>query len=81
MFHALAPDRPDHAFSKAILPRRGRRGRLIPDALLSRYLFDAVQAKLAEQLNNHTQKHAKSDATCRYDEAGMRREILRREPT
>jgi site-specific DNA recombinase len=31
-------------------------------ALLSRDLFDAVQAKLAQQLNNHTQKRAKSDA-------------------
>ena len=31
-------------------------------ALMSRDLFDAVQDKLVEQLNNHTQKRAKSDA-------------------
>ena len=30
--HALAPDRSDEAFNKAILPRRGRRGGLVPDA-------------------------------------------------
>ena len=33
MVHALAPDRPDQPFGKAILPRRGRRGGLVPDAL------------------------------------------------
>ena len=41
------------------------KGEVLPGpqpALLSRDLFDAVQAKLAEQLNNHTQKRAKSDA-------------------
>src|SRR5664280_1304528 len=32
MVHAFAPDRPDQPFSKAILPRRGWRGGLIPDA-------------------------------------------------
>ena len=32
MVHALAPDRSDQPFGKAILPRRGRRGRLVPDA-------------------------------------------------
>ena len=41
------------------------KGEVLPGpqpGLLSRNLFDAVQAKLAEQLNNHTQKRAKSDA-------------------
>src|SRR5665647_201993 len=32
MIHALAPDRPDQPFGKAVLPRRGRRGGLVPDA-------------------------------------------------
>ena len=32
MVHALAPDRPDQPFGKAILPGRGRRGGLVPDA-------------------------------------------------
>src|SRR3974377_1997420 len=32
MVHALAPDRPDQSFGKAILPRRGRRSGLVPDA-------------------------------------------------
>jgi hypothetical protein len=32
MIHALAPDRSDHSFDKAILPGRGRRYRLVPDA-------------------------------------------------
>src|ERR1019366_2733861 len=32
MIHALAPDRPDQPFGKAILPRRGRRGGPVPDA-------------------------------------------------
>ena len=32
MIHALAPDRSDQPFSKAILPRRGRRYGLVPDA-------------------------------------------------
>src|SRR5450759_2786476 len=32
MIHTLTPDRPDHPFSKAILPRRGRCSRLVPDA-------------------------------------------------
>src|SRR6202161_4871179 len=30
--HAFTPDRSDQAFGKAILPRRGRCGRLVPDA-------------------------------------------------
>src|ERR1700732_1098799 len=30
--HALTPDRSDQPFGKAILPRRGWRGRLVPDA-------------------------------------------------
>jgi hypothetical protein len=30
--HTLAPDRSDQPFGKAILPRRGRRGRFVPDA-------------------------------------------------
>ena len=41
------------------------KGEVLPGpqpALISRDLFDAVQDKLAEQLNNHTQKRAKSDA-------------------
>jgi hypothetical protein len=41
------------------------KGEILPGpqpALLSRELFDAVQDKLVEQLNNHTQKRAKSDA-------------------
>jgi hypothetical protein len=32
MVHTLAPDRSDQPFCKAILPRRGRRGGLVPDA-------------------------------------------------
>src|SRR6476620_5304798 len=32
MIDALAPDRSDQPFGKAILPRRGWRGRLVPDA-------------------------------------------------
>jgi hypothetical protein len=32
MVHTLAPDRSDKPFGKAILPRRGRRGGLVPDA-------------------------------------------------
>src|SRR5450756_1014928 len=32
MIHALAPDRPDQPFGKAVLPRRGWRGGLVPDA-------------------------------------------------
>ena len=32
MVHTLAPDRSNQPFGKAILPRRGRRGRLVPDA-------------------------------------------------
>src|SRR5665811_2169585 len=32
MIHTLTPDRPDQPFSKAILPRRGRCSRLVPDA-------------------------------------------------
>src|ERR1019366_7209818 len=32
MIQALAADRPDQPFGKAILPRRGWRGRLVPDA-------------------------------------------------
>src|SRR6202790_4587231 len=30
--HALTPDRSNQPFGKAILPRRGWRGRLVPDA-------------------------------------------------
>src|SRR6202047_3796595 len=30
--HTLTPDRSDQPFGKAILPRRGRCGRLVPDA-------------------------------------------------
>ena len=32
MIHTLAPDRSDQPFGKAILPRRGRCRRLVPDA-------------------------------------------------
>ena len=32
VIQALAADRPDQPFGKAILPRRGWRGRLVPDA-------------------------------------------------
>jgi hypothetical protein len=32
MVHTLAPDRSDQPFGKAILPRRGRRYGLVPDA-------------------------------------------------
>src|ERR1700681_4806477 len=32
VIHALAPDRPDQPFGKAILPRRGWCGRSVPDA-------------------------------------------------
>ena len=32
MIQALAPDRSDQPFDKAILPRRGWRGRFVPDA-------------------------------------------------
>ena len=32
MIHTLAPDRSDQPFGKAILPRRGRSGRLVSDA-------------------------------------------------
>ena len=32
MIDTLAPDRPDQSFGKAILPRRGRRSRLVPNA-------------------------------------------------
>src|SRR5674476_1432400 len=32
MVHTLAADRSDQPFGKAILPRRGWRGRLVPDA-------------------------------------------------
>src|SRR5512144_1874007 len=32
MIHTLAPDRPDQPFGKAILPRRGGRAGLVPDA-------------------------------------------------
>jgi hypothetical protein len=30
--HTLMPDRSDQSFGKAILPRRGRCGRLVPDS-------------------------------------------------
>jgi len=42
------------------------KGEILPGpqpALLSRGLFNAVQAKLAEQLNNHNQMRAKSEAS------------------
>src|SRR5215510_4803419 len=32
MTHALATDRPDHSFGKAVLPRRARRNRFVTDA-------------------------------------------------
>ena len=32
MIHTLAPDGSDQSFDKAILPRRGRRAGLVPDA-------------------------------------------------
>ena len=32
VIHALTPDRSDQPFGKAILPRRGWCGRLVPDA-------------------------------------------------
>ena len=32
MIHTLAPDRLDQIFGKAVLPRRGRCRRLVPDA-------------------------------------------------
>jgi hypothetical protein len=32
MIHPLAPDRSDQSFGNAVLPRRGRCGRPIPDA-------------------------------------------------
>jgi hypothetical protein len=32
MIQAFAADRPDQPFGKSILPRRGWRGRLVPDA-------------------------------------------------
>ena len=32
VIHTFAPDRSDQPFGKAILPRRGWRGRLVPDA-------------------------------------------------
>jgi hypothetical protein len=41
------------------------KGEVLPGsqpALLSRDLFDTVQAKLAEQLNNHSRRRARSDA-------------------
>ena len=31
MIHTLAPDRSDQPFGKAVLPRRGRRRRFVPD--------------------------------------------------
>ena len=44
-------------------------------AILDRDLFDAVQAKLSEQLNNHTAARAKSESPligCIYDDRGNR---------
>ena len=32
MIHTLAPDRSDQSFGKAVVPRRGRRRRFVPDA-------------------------------------------------
>ena len=36
----LTPDRPDQPFGKAILPRRGRRSRLVPNAHGAQSAFD-----------------------------------------
>src|SRR5215207_4974564 len=41
MVHTLAPDRSDQPFGKAILPRRGRRRRLVPDAHRAHPSYDA----------------------------------------
>ena len=38
MIHTLAPDRSDQPFGKAILPRRGRRNGLVPDAVCTENL-------------------------------------------
>ena len=38
MIDALAPDRSDQPFGKAILPRRGRRNGLVPDAVCTENL-------------------------------------------
>ena len=40
MAHTLATDRSDQLFSKAILPRRGWRCRLVPDANCGQSAFD-----------------------------------------
>ena len=40
MVHTLAPDRSDQPFGKAILPRRGRRGGLVPDAHRAQSAFN-----------------------------------------
>ena len=44
--HTLAPDRSDQPFGTAILPRRGRRGGLVPDAhsAHSAYRYGAIDA-------------------------------------
>ena len=38
MIHTLAPDGSDQPFGKAILPRRGRRAGLVPDAVCTENL-------------------------------------------
>jgi len=43
MIEAFSPDRSDQAFSEAILPRRGLRYRLVPDA----HSTNAVQGDFA----------------------------------
>src|SRR6202051_2868835 len=40
--HTLTPDRSDQPFGKAVLPRRGRCGRLVPDAHGTRSARDAA---------------------------------------
>src|SRR5450830_439688 len=40
MIDTLAPDRSDQPFGKAILPRRGRRGGLVPDPHGAQSVFD-----------------------------------------
>ena len=58
--HTLTPDRSDQPFHKAILPRRGRRGRPVPDAHGAQSARDdaaidpvaiAMQALMAERNN------------------------------
>jgi hypothetical protein len=40
--YTLTPDRSDQPFGKAILPRRGWRGRLVPDAVCTENLSSGV---------------------------------------